>query len=301
MNSRHSFTLIELLVVIAIVGILAGIIIVSMSGATDQATLAKAKVFANSMRDSMANSIVSEWKFDGSGVADDATATTDYTKDTWGVNSTSTIYGNPLVKSGSNCVYGSCLRFDGVDDYISIANDSSFDISSKMTLSIWLKPNWTGAISSDSYPVYKNASWRIWDQYGTRAYSFGMYIDGSWRNTASIVLDQSKWSFLSATYDSVTKKMSLYINGDLKRELVLSGLSAYDIGINTNAIIIGRFLSGKQTDIDEIRIYNVAISSAQVKQQYYAGLEQLLARREITEQEYNQRLADLDNYCFANK
>ena len=69
-NSKKGFTLIELLVVIAIVGILAGIIIVSMTSATDSAIMAKAKVFSNSMRDSMSSSIVSEWKFDGTGVAD---------------------------------------------------------------------------------------------------------------------------------------------------------------------------------------------------------------------------------------
>ncbi|MFA6252595.1 MAG: prepilin-type N-terminal cleavage/methylation domain-containing protein, partial [Candidatus Paceibacterota bacterium] len=37
MNSKKSFTLIELLVVIAIVGILAGILIVSMSSALNSA------------------------------------------------------------------------------------------------------------------------------------------------------------------------------------------------------------------------------------------------------------------------
>jgi prepilin-type N-terminal cleavage/methylation domain-containing protein len=297
---RHSFTLIELLVVIAIVGILAGIIIVSMTNATDSATIAKAKVFANSMRDSMANNIVSEWKFDGSGIADGSTATTDYIKDTWGSGG-GAFSSEPLVKSGSNCVYGSCLNFDGVDDYVSIANNSSFDISNKITLSIWIKPNWTGIINSDSYPVYKNASWRIWDQYGTRTYSFGLYVDGNWRNTASIILDQSKWSFLSATYDNSIKKLSFYLNGDLKKEIVLSGLNTYDIGINTNAIIIGRFLGGKQTDIDELRIYNVAISSSQIKQQYFADLQKLYASKGIDKQEYQERLAELNNYCFVNK
>ena len=47
MNNRKSFTLIELLVVIAIIGILAGILIVSMSNATNSANDAKRKADLN--------------------------------------------------------------------------------------------------------------------------------------------------------------------------------------------------------------------------------------------------------------
>ena len=42
-----AFTLIELLVVIAVIGILSGLIVVSMSGVTNKATIAKAQVFSN--------------------------------------------------------------------------------------------------------------------------------------------------------------------------------------------------------------------------------------------------------------
>ena len=47
---KQAFTLIELLVVIAIIGILSGLIVVSMSGVTQKATIAKAQVFSNSLR-----------------------------------------------------------------------------------------------------------------------------------------------------------------------------------------------------------------------------------------------------------
>ena len=56
-NLKHSFTLIELLVVIAIVGILAGLIMLTMSDATEQARIAKLKVYGNSMRDILGNNL----------------------------------------------------------------------------------------------------------------------------------------------------------------------------------------------------------------------------------------------------
>lgn len=68
MLKRKAFTLIELLVVIAIIGILSGLIIVSLGGATSKANLAKAEVFYNSMRNAMLGDLISEWKFEeGSG------------------------------------------------------------------------------------------------------------------------------------------------------------------------------------------------------------------------------------------
>ncbi|MDD5569203.1 MAG: prepilin-type N-terminal cleavage/methylation domain-containing protein [Candidatus Pacebacteria bacterium] len=45
MHKIKAFTLIELLVVIAIIGILSGLIIVGMSGATQKATIAKRRLF----------------------------------------------------------------------------------------------------------------------------------------------------------------------------------------------------------------------------------------------------------------
>ena len=65
LRQRVAFTLIELLVVIAIIGILSGLIITTMSGATESARIAKLKVYSNSVRDTLGANMVSEWKFDG--------------------------------------------------------------------------------------------------------------------------------------------------------------------------------------------------------------------------------------------
>ena len=64
MNKRTAFTLIELLVVIAIIGILSGLIIVSVSGAAQKATIAKAQIFSNSLRNSLMMNMVAEFKLE---------------------------------------------------------------------------------------------------------------------------------------------------------------------------------------------------------------------------------------------
>jgi len=81
---KQAFTLIELLVVIAIIGILSGLIVVSMGNMNQKATIAKAQVFSNSLRNSLMANIVSEWKMDeGSGAT---------VNDTWGGLNNSTLY-----------------------------------------------------------------------------------------------------------------------------------------------------------------------------------------------------------------
>ena len=42
--------------------------------------------------------------------------------------------------------------------------------------------------------------------------------------------------------------------------------------------------------IDDIRIYNAALSSAQIKQNYIAGLNSMLANGNVSKQEYNERI-----------
>jgi len=75
---KRSFALIELLVVIATIGILSGLIVVSMSGVTNKATIAKGQIFSNSLRNSLMANLVSEWKFDQVN-----NPSTDQTPDSW--------------------------------------------------------------------------------------------------------------------------------------------------------------------------------------------------------------------------
>ena len=61
---NKSFTLIELLVVIVIIGILAGVIIVSTSSSISKASIAKSKVFSESLRNELILNLKMEFSFD---------------------------------------------------------------------------------------------------------------------------------------------------------------------------------------------------------------------------------------------
>jgi len=267
-KNKNSFTLIELLVVIAIVGILAGIIIVSMSGATDSAITAKAKVFATSMRDSMGNNIISEWNFDG-GTAIGSTATNDDVKDSWGTNN-GAINGNPIVRGGTDCLSGKCIEFDGVDDYIRVTNSSSLQDINETTISLWFKNTSTGGSQGLISKLYTTKPyWSLWETSLQKIIWEISDSTTSYVKSSTKVNDYGKWIHVAITQKGLNYK--LYINGDLAMQG--SDVSDFANTKSSNDLLIGILKTTGSTYpfkglIDEVRIYNSALSLSQIQNIY---------------------------------
>jgi prepilin-type N-terminal cleavage/methylation domain-containing protein len=290
--SKQSFTLIELLVVIAIVGILAGIIIVSMAGATDSARIAKAKVFANSVRDAMGQNIVSEYKFDDSSSAG---------LDSWGGHN-GTANNSPTI-SNSDCALGSCLVLNGTNQNISIPDNSDFNFGSQMSVLAWVKgspaQSEKGIVSQFSST---SRSWLLATHWysGTPDGKFEVYISddgtnatGHYKGSSSngIVFD-NKWHLIGFSFDS--GKFYIYRDGDIDKYSLSIGISSiYD---SSNALEIGSWEGAFFTgSIDDVRIYNKFITAEDVRQIYMAGIKELLAKKEITRDDFDSRINRLIN------
>jgi prepilin-type N-terminal cleavage/methylation domain-containing protein len=303
---KQAFTLIELLVVIAIIGILSGLIVVSMSGVNQKANIAKAQVFSNSLRNSLMTNIVGEWKFDIP-VTTDRSAIDSDVIDTWGgVNNgnVTTPAGHQPTLTSSNCISGSCLSFDGVSDYI-VSETADFRINDfQGAISAWVKSN-----NPSSYQVI----------FGSADYSSAnRYIELFFRNDGKIalaqwnasgggnymhnntVLSSNYWYYLVLSSDGSTYK--IYINGTDQSLIINSGINNGDWFSDTNNRdnwTIGTLKYNNTTVnymngfIDDVRLYNAAIPTSQIKEQYFVGLNKLLASGGIKEEEYNQRLNQL--------
>ncbi|MFA5232599.1 MAG: LamG domain-containing protein [Candidatus Paceibacterota bacterium] len=285
-----SFTLIEILVVIVIIGILSAFIIVSMAGVSDKARVAKGQAFANSLKNSLMMNLVAEYKFNASGVADGQPATADYVKDSWGSNNGS-IGGAPLVRTGSNCLADSCLEFNGTNDNINIGTGTTITNLSEKTVIFWIK-------SSDGYA--NGCAWYAgyWnDPYGDMAYGYAaenkmtVYLKNTAGTTVSwykvIELSPNKWKQMGYTWNGSTAR--LIDDGNfVSNTLSLGGTMG-----STTSNLIGAGNGYFKGLIDEFRIYNKAIGSSEVKQDYYSGLNKLLAKNEMEKQEYSQKINQL--------
>ena len=286
-NKKKSFTLIELLVVIVIIGILAGVIMISTSSSIDKANIAKSKVFEESVSNNLAANMVSRWKLD-------EIVETNKTPDVWGSNTGTLIGPNglPQLRPSSECVTDGCFQFDGVDNYVDCQNNFGLDIKDEITINLWIKINildnqYRAVIDVlPHYPIKQTNSNQIRFQIKT--------IDGL--NEVYFTAPQIEtWYHLALSYSKNDPNgLIAYINGvKIGNRNTYSGQMS---SISSTWKIGGPRSSPTLTfdgSIDDVRIYNAAISSSQIKQNYIAGLDSMFANGNISKQEYNKRINEL--------
>lgn len=292
---KQAFTLIELLVVIAIIGVLSGLIVIGTNSMLRSANLAKAQVFSNSLRNSLLMNLVGEWKFEGP-TAIGQVATVDDAIDDWGGNNTGiTINLTPIVKGGSDCVYGKCLNFNsGVNyDYVNCGDGgSNLDVSAgeAMTVEAWVKLDSLGASKSIV------SKWTPWIFFVGSNNKLQFYIKTSGSDTSvygNTVLTSSVWYHVAVVYTKSDLRATFYLNGARDGNpafaIAMSDPSASHVKIAGYGNINTRFIG----TIDEVRIYNAGIPASQIKEQYYTGLNKLLHSRGMSEKEYQNRINEL--------
>ena len=294
MNKNIAFTLIELLVVIAVIGILSGLIVISMGGITNKANIAKIQIFSNSLRNSLISNVVSEWRFDeGSGTS---------IKDSWSglsgtlynFTDTNAGYGDNNTSgwlSSNNCPSGTCLKFDGVDDYVSYTLTNPAMTS--FTLEAWLNPN-NYSTTSTSVIIGRGGTYYFWQYYNSVGPSgcwvLELYNDGTRRNFDLVysLLPLKTWTHIAMTYDG--SKITVYKNGAYFN---IKTVGTVIIPATTN----GEFRIGTVNYtgmIDGVKSYNAPAPLSKIKQNYYLGLNNLFSNKIITYHEYLNRIGDLD-------
>jgi PKD repeat protein len=189
--------------------------------------------------------------------------------------------GNHGTISGATRVgttqFGRALSFDGVDDWVTVNDSNSLDLSSGMTVSAWV------------YPTTTTRAWRtvvMKEQTGNGTYF--MYANTKSNRPESVVyvngdervldgpsrIPANKWTHLASTYNGSTQQ--LFVNGQLVASRPQSGALAVSGGklrIGGNAIW-GEFFAGY---IDEVRVYNRALSQAEIAADTQRAVARLLA------------------------
>jgi len=166
---------------------------------------------------------------------------------------------------------GPALSFDGVDDYVDCGNAKSLDITDAITIEAWVKPNALADrnIVSKEYPVYS---------YNLALNPSGITLeispDGSQANRKLCIAPLpaiGQGSHIVAVFKPSTF-MRVHINGELGKEET-TGIPAsiystsYPVRIGTLTGSLW-FFNGL---IDEVRIYNRALSALEIKALYELG------------------------------
>jgi len=199
-------------------------------------------------------------------------------------------------KSGHNCliaghkslwkkgVSGTCLQFDGYNSLVSLAYEKAPKIKDALTLEGWLA---LAAYPWNRAPIVQQGD----DEgyfLGVNAYGrpgFGLQIGNEWKELiCESRLERNRWYHIVGTFDNDSGLMKIYINGEQAGSLEVAGSSVStcrdEIRIAapgakrrpTDGVRKETFESFYTLDglLDEVRIYDSALTAGQVKACYNA-------------------------------
>jgi prepilin-type N-terminal cleavage/methylation domain-containing protein len=267
---QKGFTIIELLVVIAIIGVLASIVLVSLSGTRDRAQIAKTLLYSNQVYHSLGADIAGNWNFDeGSGTT---------ALDSSGYNNNGTINGGAAYttdtphKAAGQGAGKYALSFDGVNGYVNVPKLSA--VSAPYSVSLWFYPKelsrtqtlfYPRGTNPSAYPAFNfHSNNKLLAYCGPDKYRYGSKTF----NTG----DLNKWwhvVFVVKDGTSLTD-WKVYLNGSDD-----TGSSANNTGTYydpSSWAYIGAGQGYFNGLIDEVQIYSRALTALEIQQHYVEGL-----------------------------
>jgi len=162
------------------------------------------------------------------------------------------------------------LSFDGVDDYVEVADDDSLNVGNFLTISAWVKvPS-----ISERYGVYSGSvdddDW--WFEVGAQGEGFGAAVPGFWVARADNTISANTWMHLVYTRNGTgSGTHSLYRDG-VKQTLDRDRADNFS-NVGKNKILGGRTTSSQlfNGSIDSVQIYNRSLSQTEIENLYQLG------------------------------
>jgi len=173
--------------------------------------------------------------------------------------------------------FGKALSFDGVDDYVEIPDSASLDITDAITIEAWVKPR--GSYADLEFPtiVRKEGAYALRFGHSTGNLNGIVWIGGSvvYSNSIENAWDTTKWTHFAFVYDG--QYLRLYRNG-----VEAASPKAYTgtIDVSANNLGIGATGEGNYLFngiIDEVRIYNRALSEEEIRAHFKGAVIKLKA------------------------
>ncbi|MBT8309794.1 MAG: T9SS type A sorting domain-containing protein [Bacteroidia bacterium] len=168
------------------------------------------------------------------------------------------------------------VDFDGIDDHI--AEDPFMAGWPDATLMAWVKLDPTFAANGDvagqgMMRMYVDGSSRVLRSYYVTSAGSSAY--GSSSITA---LDLDKWYHVAISYEGATGSAKIFINGKLERSTTIPtgtlsvnpGYADPDFNIGRNSRLDNSYFKGA---IDEVRVFDVALTEDQVQRMVYQEVE----------------------------
>jgi len=180
--------------------------------------------------------------------------------------------------------YGKALSFDGEDDYVSIPHIS---LNTGFTILFWIK---TTTTENFKFPIANEGSQTF--SSGVKGWRFSVavfcYMGGcdycsffdlsestsNYKRVDGGKIVDGKWHFIALWWDGSTQR--IYVDGVKKDEETFSGDISNDLPITIGCAADNTdFFNGI---IDEIRIYNRALSEEEIQMLYHNRIGAVLSK-----------------------
>lgn len=242
-----------------------GLIVIGLIGGGAYATLGGNILQSSSGSVDLQKGLIGWWKLDGGAV--DATPNTN----------NGTISG-ALAISDRKAKLGGAMAFDGIDDVITVPNSSSVQVTGSQTISMWLKPadfnlrrNPIAKAFGGEGTITQETSGSLTYYYGTGGGNTSPYQGiGS-----GYALPLNAWTHVIIVRDLTSMQLTWYVNGQQTQQ----GAASYAAATASSApLFIGDgYVDSYSGSIDDVRLYNRALSAAETKALYESYDSQIYA------------------------
>uniref|UniRef100_UPI00404AF40E Ig-like domain-containing protein n=2 Tax=Flavobacterium sp. TaxID=239 RepID=UPI00404AF40E len=186
------------------------------------------------------------------------------------------------------------LNFDGVNDFITLPNETVFDFTNQMTVEFWMNSNVTPQ-QWDALVAKGDNSWRV---ALTAAGKINFAGSGGFGDvTSNTTVVDGDWHHVAVTYNGTNA--IIYVDGILDNSIAGTGNisnSNFAVSIGENLQVQGRNYNG---NLEEVRFWNVARTAHQVngaKNCELQGNESGL----VAYYKFNQGNSEVDNTTITN-
>lgn len=181
-----------------------------------------------------------------------------------------TAYGGVTFGTAKYGTYSG--SFDGTDDYVNMGDPDSLDFTTNITVEAWIKetgvrdPNGVGIVTKH------DSGWNGYGLNFTDPNKIIFFVDWGWdgKEASATLVNDGQWHHVVGTYNGTT--IRIFVDGVEGTPYSYSN----PIPPNPSNFIIGNtdlpgqdFFNGL---IDEVAIYNTALSAATISSHYAAGI-----------------------------
>jgi hypothetical protein len=177
-------------------------------------------------------------------------------------------------------IVGQAFTFDGVNDYLDVADSPTLDVTTELTIGAWVMP-----LQSKLHRLITK-----WGMAGFRSYNIDIGADGQvffytssngssffFRNTAVGQIPVGQWTHIAAVYRAGVFQ-AIYVNG-IRKDIAAGGTegvpsslhnsaSPFRLARNFNDDPTGFFFHGA---LDEVDVYNRALAASEIQAMFNSG------------------------------